>query len=63
MKAYKLVRKLKNGNLTSLFINKGEPIEFDKWIKSETSSRKLEKVGEGWRKFEKVGQGRECRES
>ena len=48
MKAYKLVRKLKNGNLTSLFINKGEPIEFNKWIKSECFPTKGFAVRPGW---------------
>lgn len=32
MKAYKLCRCLKNGNITSLFINKKEPIEFGVWL-------------------------------
>ena len=48
MKAYKLVRKLKNGNLTSLFINKREPIEFNKWIKSECFPTKGFAVRPGW---------------
>lgn len=35
MKAYKLVRKLKDGNITSLFINKKEKLSFNKWIDAE----------------------------
>ena len=35
MKAYKLVRKLKDGNLYPLFINKKEPFILNKWLKAE----------------------------
>ena len=35
MKAYKLVRKLKDGKLYPLFINKKEPFIFNKWLKAE----------------------------
>ena len=48
MKAYKLVRKLANGNLTSLFINKKVPLEFDTWIKAECYPTKGFAVRPGW---------------
>ena len=35
MIAYKLVRQLKNGDITPLFINKTKRIEFNKWIDAE----------------------------
>lgn len=48
MKAYKLVRKLKSGRLSPLFINKTLPIEFDKWYKSECHPTKGFAVRQGW---------------
>lgn len=36
MIAYKLFRKLKDGNITSLFINKKERLEKGKWLKAES---------------------------
>jgi len=35
MIAYKLVRKLKSGKLTPLFINKQQGFKFDEWYESE----------------------------
>lgn len=35
MIAYKLFRKLKNGSITSLFINKRERLEFNRWYKAQ----------------------------
>lgn len=48
MIAYKLVRKLKSGKLTPLFINKTQSIEFDKWYKSECHPTKGFAVRQGW---------------
>ena len=48
MIAYKLVRKLKSGKLTPLFINKSVGIEFDTWYKSECHPTKGFKVRQGW---------------
>ena len=48
MIAYKLVRKLKSGKLTPLFINKTQGIEFDKWYKSECHPTKGFAVRQGW---------------
>ena len=35
MKAYKLFRKLKSGEIRSLFINKTKKLEYDTWIDAE----------------------------
>jgi len=35
MIAYKLVRQLKDGSITSLFINKTERLPFNKWLIAE----------------------------
>jgi len=48
MIAYKLVRKLKSGKLTPLFINKSQGIELDKWYESECHPTKGFKVRQGW---------------
>jgi len=48
MIAYKLVRQLKDGRLTSLFINKSRPIEFGRWVKSECFPTKGFAVRQGW---------------
>jgi len=48
MIAYKLVRKLKSGKLTPLFINKQQGIELDKWYESECHPTKGFKVRQGW---------------
>jgi len=36
MKAYKLFRQLKNGDITSLFINKKERLVYNTWLKAES---------------------------
>jgi len=48
MKAYKLVRQLKSGKLTPLFINKSKGIEFGKWLDSECHPTKGFAVRQGW---------------
>ena len=35
MIAYKLCRQLKNGNITSLFINKKVPLPLNQWLEAE----------------------------
>lgn len=40
MIAYKLCRKLKNGKITSLFINKKKNIEFGIWLDAENHPTK-----------------------
>ncbi len=35
MKAYKLCRQKKNGDITPLFINKTKPLPFDEWLEAE----------------------------
>lgn len=48
MKAYKLVRLLKNGDLAPLFINKTQRLELNKWLKSECHPTKGFAVRQGW---------------
>jgi|ETN02SMinimDraft_4_1059925.scaffolds.fasta_scaffold33455_3 hypothetical protein len=48
MLAYKLVRKLKSGKLTPLFINKSLGIELNTWYESECLPTKGFKVRQGW---------------
>ena len=48
MIAYKLVRKLKSGKLTPLFINKQQGFKFDEWYESECHPTKGFKVRQGW---------------
>jgi len=48
MIAYKLVRKLKSGKLTPLFINKQLGIELGKWYQAENHPTKGFKVRPGW---------------
>jgi hypothetical protein len=48
MIAYKLVRKLKSGKLTPLFINKSVGIQLNEWYKSECHPTKGFKVRQGW---------------
>jgi hypothetical protein len=48
MIAYKLVRKLKSGKLTPLFINKAQGIELNTWYESECHPTKGFKVRQGW---------------
>ena len=40
MIAYKLCRQLKNGNITSLFINKKVPLPFNQWLLAENHPTK-----------------------
>jgi len=40
MIAYKLVRKLKDGNITPLFINKSFRIPFNSWLEAESHPTK-----------------------
>ena len=40
MIAYKLCRKKKNGEITSLFIDKSKPLEFNKWLQAESHPTK-----------------------
>lgn len=40
MKAYKLFRQLKNGDITSLFINKKRRLPFNVWMDAEDHSTK-----------------------
>jgi hypothetical protein len=45
MKAYKLIRKLKDGTLSPLFINKKSRILFDVWLEAEAHpTQGLEKI-------------------
>ena len=48
MIAYKLVRKLKDGSLSPLFINKKMRISLDKWYDAECHPTKGFAVREGW---------------
>lgn len=48
MIAYKLFRMKKDGNITSLFINKMEIIPFNKWLKSESHLTKGFAFRPGW---------------
>lgn len=48
MKAYKLVRQLKDGNLYPLFIDKRTPVQFDVWRKAECFPTKGFAVRQGW---------------
>jgi len=48
MIAYKLCRQLKNGNITSLFINKKEPLVFNKWLDAESHPTPGFKVRPYW---------------
>jgi len=54
MKAYKLCRQLKNGKITSLFINKTFSIEFGQWIKSESYPTKGFAIRKGWHCMDKL---------
>lgn len=46
--AYKLCRLLKDGNITSLFINKTFRIPFDEWLKAEEHETKGYKFRPYW---------------
>ena len=48
MIAYKLVRKLKSGKMTPLFINKSLDIKLGAWYESECIPTKGFKVRQGW---------------
>lgn len=53
MKAYKLFRLKKDGNITSLFINKTENLKFNKWLKGKCYPTDGFKVRPGWHCTEK----------
>ena len=48
MIAYKLFRKLKDGSLHSLFINKRVNLPINKWLAAETFPTKGFKIRHGW---------------
>jgi len=48
MKAYKLFRVLKSGEITSLFINKKERLELNKWLVAESFPTKGFKLRPYW---------------
>ena len=48
MKAYKLVRQLKDGSLAPLFINKRMRIEMGKWLEAESHPTKGFAHRPGW---------------
>jgi hypothetical protein len=48
MKAYKLIRKLKDGRLAPLFINKRSRIPVGQWLQAETIPTKGYAVRGGW---------------
>ena len=48
MKAYKLFRVLKNGEITPLFINKSKKLPIGEWMPSENHPTKGYKERQGW---------------
>jgi len=48
MKAYKLVRLMKNGDIKPLFINKTKPMLIGEWMESECHPTKCFAVRQGW---------------
>jgi hypothetical protein len=48
MKAYKLVRKMKDGSLSSLFINKKDRLPIGVWIDAEFHPKKGFSERKGW---------------
>ena len=48
MIAYKLVRKLKDGNLYPLFIDKRNPLKFDEWLEAKCYPTKGFAVRKGY---------------
>lgn len=48
MKAYKLFRKMKDGSIAPLFINKRLRLEKNEWYKSECHPTKGFAVRQGW---------------
>jgi hypothetical protein len=51
MKAYKLVRKMKDGSLSPLFINKKSRIPFGVWLTAEAHLTKGFAFRKGWHCF------------
>ena len=48
MIVYKLFRIKKDGNITSLFINKGENLPFNTWLEAHNYPTKGFKIRPGW---------------
>lgn len=48
VKAYKLVRQKKDGNLYPLFINKMKPFQIGEWLNAECHPTKGFAVRQGW---------------
>jgi hypothetical protein len=48
MKAYKLIRKMKDGSLSPLFINKKSRIPVGEWMSAELNPTKGFAVRKGW---------------
>lgn len=48
MKAYKVLRKLKDGNLYPLFINKKQSTPFGVWMQAECYPTKGFAIRQGW---------------
>jgi hypothetical protein len=48
MKAYKLVRKLKDGSLSPLFINKKQRLSINDWMVAEAHPTKGYSFRKGW---------------
>lgn len=48
MIAYKLVRQLKDGSITSLFINKSKKLPFNEWLEAEPHLTKGYAFRQGW---------------
>ena len=48
MKAYKLIRKMKDGSLSPLFINKKSRIPIGEWMDAELNPTKGFAVRKGW---------------
>jgi hypothetical protein len=48
MIAYKLIRKLKDGSLSPLFINKKSRIPLNEWLEAENHPTKGFSVRKGW---------------
>lgn len=48
MKAYKLVRYMKDGSISPLFINKKSRLEFNKWLEAEEYPTKGFAIRKGW---------------
>ena len=48
MKAYKLIRKMKDGSLSPLFINKKSRIPLNKWLEAESHPTNGFAFRKGW---------------